>query len=115
MPAFTINTNVTVEEPVGAEIMEEITVIIAETLGKPRSYIMVQINGGKQMIWGGSDEPCANCSLCSVGKINKENNTIVSDKVSKLLENKLKISPTRYYINFFDEERQNVGYNRTVF
>jgi len=41
--------------------------------------------------------------------------TKVSEKVAKILKEILDIESNRYYINFFDMESENVGYNRTVF
>ena len=41
--------------------------LCAEMLGKPESYVMIHINDQQKLIFAGTDEAAANCSLTSLG------------------------------------------------
>ncbi|CAK0809518.1 unnamed protein product [Prorocentrum cordatum] len=69
---------------------------------------------GQDIIWGGSADPCALCKVISLGSINLENNKALTVEVSKLLD-EFGVPANRIYVNFFDLERQNVGYNGATF
>lgn len=58
---------------------------MAKGLGKPDSYVAIQVNDKQAMMWGGSDEPCALCTVASLGAINLKNNKAVSKDVCDLL------------------------------
>uniref|UniRef100_A0A0C3T590 L-dopachrome isomerase n=1 Tax=Guillardia theta (strain CCMP2712) TaxID=905079 RepID=A0A0C3T590_GUITC len=89
---------------------------MAKTLGKPDSYVAIQINDNQSMMWGGSDEPCALCQLASLGSINGKNNKAVSKEVCNLLqEEPFGIRSNRVYIEFRDVPRENMGYDGSTF
>mmetsp|Transcript_4559 Transcript_4559/g.5245 ORF Transcript_4559/g.5245 Transcript_4559/m.5245 type:complete len:116 (+) Transcript_4559:76-423(+) len=115
MPTFIVDTNVKLEDTQIQFLSTKLTDLVIEVLGKPKSYIAVKISPGLNITWGGTTDPCALCNLISLGQINKENNTKVSEKLAEILKEILDIESNRYYINFFDMERENVGYNGTVF
>ena len=115
MPAFSLETNVDVAAPLLSELITKITDIVAEVLEKPKAYVAVKISASCALSFGGTNAPAALCSLNSIGKINEEYNAKISERIGQLLEESLEIPGNRYYINFFDMERKNVGYNKTVF
>ncbi len=51
----------------------------------------------------------------SIGKIGVEENKRLSNEIMSLLETKLGVSPTRFYIRFDDAKAQDVGYNKSTF
>mmetsp|Transcript_10547 Transcript_10547/g.12758 ORF Transcript_10547/g.12758 Transcript_10547/m.12758 type:complete len:92 (-) Transcript_10547:13-288(-) len=53
-------------------------------------------------------------SEISLGSINKENNGALTKAISALLA-EFDVPANRIYVNFFDLERQNVGYNGATF
>jgi len=53
--------------------------------------------------------------LASLGAINPETNTATSAAIAAILEEELGVAKDRYYINFFDSERSNMGYNGGTF
>ena len=115
MPAFSLETNVAVTEDQTATLLSSITDIVAEVLEKPKAYVTVVIKPNCALTFGGTKDPAAICSLHSIEKINRENNAKVSEKIADLLKKELNVSPTRYYVNFQDMDRPNVGFNKTVF
>ncbi|KAM9377114.1 macrophage migration inhibitory factor [Pholidichthys leucotaenia] len=114
MPMFVVNTNVAKDAvPVG--LLSEATAELAKSMGKPAKFIAVHINPDQMMMFGGNDDPCALCSLHSIGKISSNENKQYSELLFGLLNKHLGISPDRIYINFFDMERMNVAWNKTTF
>mmetsp|Transcript_44894 Transcript_44894/g.141349 ORF Transcript_44894/g.141349 Transcript_44894/m.141349 type:complete len:118 (-) Transcript_44894:107-460(-) len=117
MPSLVISTNVKVDSSdKKKELMTKLTQVVAKTLGKPDSYVAIQINDNQSMMWGGSDEPCALCQLASLGSINGKNNKAVSKEVCNLLqEEPFGIRSNRVYIEFRDVPRENMGYDGSTF
>ncbi|EDL97176.1 rCG60731, isoform CRA_a [Rattus norvegicus] len=60
-------------------------------------------------------EPCALCSLHSIGKIGGAQNRNYSKLLCGLLSDRLHISPDRVYINYYDMNAANVGWNGSTF
>lgn len=58
-------------------------------------YIAVHINPDQLMMFGGKGDPCALCSLHSIGKISGANNKKYSKLMCGLLNKHLGISPDR--------------------
>lgn len=66
------------------------------------------------VIFGGSDEPCALGNLYSIGSVAIEKNGALHAAISELIE-PYGVESSRMYINFFDMERANVGWNGKTF
>ncbi|CDQ71466.1 unnamed protein product [Oncorhynchus mykiss] len=65
-------------------------------------------------MFGGKGDPCALCSLHSIGKIEGAQKQY-SKLLCGLLNKHLGISPDRIYVNFFDMEAANVAWNNSTF
>uniref|UniRef100_A0A8C0I5A3 Macrophage migration inhibitory factor n=1 Tax=Balaenoptera musculus TaxID=9771 RepID=A0A8C0I5A3_BALMU len=78
-------------------------------------YIAVHVVPDQLMAFGGSSEPCALCSLHSIGKIGGAQNRSYSKLLCGLLAERLRISPDRIYINYYDMNAANVGWNGSTF
>jgi phenylpyruvate tautomerase len=67
------------------------------------------------LYFGGTDEPCAQAYLMSIGQLGVKENIkhakVIFEKVSK----DLGIPPTRMYITFDDKPSAEVGHNGTTF
>nr|ABG54278.1 macrophage migration inhibitory factor [Tetraodon nigroviridis] len=114
MPSFVVNTNVA-RADVPAALLSEATNELAKVMEKPAQYIAVQINTDQMMMFGGKGDPCALCSLHSIGKISRAQNKLYSNLLCGLLHKHLGISPNRIYINFFDMDAANVGWDSNTF
>ena len=112
-PSLFVQTNVKLGDK-KMEFMKAASKAVAGCLGKPESYVAVSVQDGQDIIWGGSEAPCALCKVISLGSINKENNGALTKQVSELLA-EFDVPANRIYVNFFDLERQNVGYNGATF
>ena len=100
----------------GAEkLCKTLSSTVAGTLGKPESYVLVTFQKVDAMCFGGSTEPAAFVYLSSLGSIDPETNKATRAAVAGVLEEELGVPKDRYYINFFDSERSNMGYNGATF
>ncbi|XP_077016325.1 macrophage migration inhibitory factor [Tamandua tetradactyla] len=114
MPMFVVNTNVP-RGSVPDGLLSELTQQLAQATGKPAQYIAVHVVPDQLMAFGGSSEPCALCSLHSIGKIGGEQNRAYSKLLCRLLAERLHLSPGRIYINYYDMSAANVGWNGSTF
>ncbi|KAJ3587664.1 hypothetical protein NHX12_011261 [Muraenolepis orangiensis] len=113
MPMFTVHTNVA-RSAVPAAFVSEATVELAKALRKPEQYVAVRVNPDQMMVFGGTDDPCALCSLGSIGGIDglQEKHTKL---LSELLKKHLGIPSDRVYISFENLKAANVGWNNSTF
>lgn len=114
MPMFVVNTNVP-RASVPDGLLSELTQQLAQATGKPAQYIAVHVVPDQMMAFGGSSEPCALCSLHSIGKIGGAQNRTYSKLLCGLLSERLRVSPDRIYINYYDMNAANVGWNGSTF
>nr|AAW50793.1 macrophage migration inhibitory factor [Tetraodon nigroviridis] len=115
MPSFVVNTNVARADVPAALLSEAHQRAGNRSCEKPAQYIAVQINTDQMMMFGGKGDPCALCSLHSIGKISRAQNKLYSNLLCGLLHKHLGISPNRIYINFFDMDAANVGWDSNTF
>ncbi|EDL97179.1 rCG60731, isoform CRA_d [Rattus norvegicus] len=81
----------------------------------PTQYIAVHVVPDQLMTFSGTSDPCALCSLHSIGKIGGAQNRNYSKLLCGLLSDRLHISPDRVYINYYDMNAANVGWNGSTF
>ena len=114
-PSLVLLTSVTMEKEAKREFMRAATVLIAESLGKPQSYVAVAVQDGADVMWAGEECACALGNLYSLGAIGLESNEKVSAGLCELL-GEFGVPADRYYINFWDiGPRENCGYNGKTF
>lgn len=113
MPLFTINTNVSGDK-VPSDLKKDLTDIIAEQLGKPAAYIAIHVRPNQDISFGHKTDPAAMCELVSIGSLSVDVNKKVSAALCKLIEDKLKVSPSRVYIEFKNVDKADVGFNNTT-
>ncbi|BFZ18563.1 hypothetical protein BsWGS_21602 [Bradybaena similaris] len=114
MPTFSIATNLK-REQIPDDFISEVSKLIASELGKPESYVLIQVNPDQLMSFGGSEEPCANISLSSIGVVGPDKNKKLAPKLSKFIEQNLGIKQNRFYINIFDTPRSDCVWNGSTF
>ena len=112
MPVLQITTNVTIGD--ADALSKQASSLVAEILGKPESYVMVNINGNADLIFAGTNESCAHLMLKSLGLPESETQAY-SEKLCAFIEQQLGISPSRTYIEFINPERHMFGWNSSTF
>ncbi|XP_032760999.1 macrophage migration inhibitory factor-like [Rattus rattus] len=114
MPMFIMNTNVP-RASVPEGLLSELTLQLVQATGKPAQYIAVHVVPDQLMTFSNTNDPCTLCSLHSIGKIGGTQNHNYSQLLCGLLSDRLHISPDRVYINYYDMNAANVGWNGSTF
>ena len=74
----------------------------------------IAVQDKQDVIFAGSDEPCALATLTSLGSINRENNEALSSALAEAL-GEFGVANDRYYLNCFDVPRENCGFKGKTF
>ncbi|XP_057767295.1 uncharacterized protein LOC130987693 [Salvia miltiorrhiza] len=115
MPTLNLFTNVPVDGVVASDILKDATKAVAKIIGKPESYVMVVVNGGVPISFGGTEEPAAYGELISIGGLGPSVNGKLSSTIAEILQTKLSIDSARFYVKFYDVERSFFGFNGSTF
>jgi len=67
-------------------------------------YVMVVLKGSVPMAFGGTQEPAAYGELVSIGGLNPDVNKKLSAGIASILESKLSIPKSRFYLKFHDSK-----------
>ncbi|CAL1535413.1 unnamed protein product [Lymnaea stagnalis] len=114
MPVLVVATNLK-KDQIPENFLREATKLIAVELKKPESYVLVQVNPDQLMSFGGSQDPCANISLSSIGVVSDDKNRKMAPKLSNFIEQHLGIKQDRFYINVHDINRAWCIWNGSTF
>ncbi|KAJ1400635.1 Tautomerase/MIF superfamily [Sesbania bispinosa] len=115
MPTLNLFTNVPVDAVVASDILRDATKAVAKIIGKPESYVMILLNGGVPIAFGGTEEPAAYGELISIGGLGQSVNGKLSSTIAEILQTKLYIDGSRFYIKFYDVQRSFFGFNGSTF
>lgn len=114
MPLIKLRTNVSIAEENTTELLSEFSQLLASETGKPERYIMVELEGERSMLFGGSSEPLAYVECKSIGLSTAQAKSL-SQSISQLLNTQLKISADRVYIEFSNCPAEFWGWNGSTF
>ncbi|KAM7274413.1 hypothetical protein ACFE04_029077 [Oxalis oulophora] len=115
MPTLNLFTNVPVDAVTTSDILKDATKAVAKIIGKPESYVMILLNGGVPMAFGGNEGPAAYGELISIGGLGPSVNGKLSSTIAEILETKISIDSSRFYIKFYDAPRAFFGFNGSTF
>ncbi|KAJ6699418.1 hypothetical protein OIU79_012635 [Salix purpurea] len=87
MPCLNISTNVSLDGINTSAILSEASSQVAKIIGKPESYVMI------------------------VGDVNKK----LSSAIATILESKLSVPKSRFFLKFFDSKGSHFGWNGSTF
>ncbi|KAJ4754701.1 Macrophage migration inhibitory factor [Rhynchospora pubera] len=102
MPTLNLNTNVPVDAVTSSDILKDCSRVLAKIIGKPESYVMISLHGGVPMSFAGSEEPAAYGEVISIGGLGPGVNGKLSSALAEILESKLSVDSSRFYIKFYD-------------
>jgi len=114
MPYFSIQTNVGISQEEQPAFLRKASKAAASALGKPESYVMVNLEAGRPMMFAGSDAPLAYLQLRSLG-LPAEATGKLSATLCGFIEDELGIAPGRVYIEFSGPERHMWGWDGGTF
>ncbi|KAI5066061.1 hypothetical protein GOP47_0018685 [Adiantum capillus-veneris] len=115
MPTLNISTNVPLDGVSTSDILKDASKAVAKTVGKPEQYVMVLLRGGVPMSFGGSEEPAAYGELASIGGLGPSVNKSISAAIAAILESKLSVPKSRFYLKFSDVKGSDFGWNGSTF
>ena len=112
MPYLKIQSNTEISDK--KIIIDEMTELIKEILGKPDRFIMIAVENKIEMSFAGSDEPTAFVELKSID-LPGNKTAVLSDRICWLLNHQLGIPADRVYIEFSDAPRNMFGWDGATF
>jgi phenylpyruvate tautomerase len=114
MPYLLINTNLKLDPEQERALLGRCSSEVAAMLGKPERYVMVSIESGIAMMFGGSSAPCAYLELKSLG-LPEERSADYSQTLCALISEALAIPTERIYIEFSSPARHLWGWDGKTF
>ncbi|XP_057987935.1 uncharacterized protein LOC110667767 isoform X1 [Hevea brasiliensis] len=102
MPTLNLFTNLPVDAVTTSDILKDATKAVSRIIGKPESYVMIVLNGGVPIAFAGTEEPAAYGELISIGGLGPSVNGKLSSTIAEILQTKLFIDSSRFYIKFYD-------------
>jgi phenylpyruvate tautomerase PptA (4-oxalocrotonate tautomerase family) len=114
MPYLKINTNQALDNVSESKLASAASPLLAKILGKPESYIMIEIQSGVSMQFAGSTEPLAYLELKSIG-LPESRSAELSKQLCDFISSQLDISIDRIYIEFSSAQRHLWGWNGSTF
>ena len=114
MPLIKLRTNVSIASDKTPELMSELSQLLASETGKPERYVMVEIEGERNMLFGGSPDPLAYIECKSIGLSSGQAKSL-SQSISQVLNTQLQINADRIYIEFSNCPAEFWGWNGSTF
>ncbi len=114
MPLLSLRTNISLSDEDCSRLLPLLSNSVAEMLGKPERYVMVEIQPSHALAFAGSADPAAVVELKSIG-LPQQQTQRYSATLCDLIEEQLDIPPDRVYVEFTDAPRALWGWNRTTF
>jgi phenylpyruvate tautomerase len=114
MPLLKLETTADLSDDNRKSLLPALSKIVAETIGKPETYVMVSINPAA-ILMAGNPGDAAFVDIRSIGGLSTQVNQQLSKRISTLLNQSLGIAPNRVYLNFSDVDASNWGWNGSTF
>ncbi|KAF6174115.1 hypothetical protein GIB67_020297, partial [Kingdonia uniflora] len=72
-------------------------------------YVMIIVKGSVPMSFGGTQQPTAYGELTSIGGLNPDTNKKLSAAIAAILESKLSVPKSRFFLKFYDTKASNLN------
>ncbi|KAE8099106.1 hypothetical protein FH972_017114 [Carpinus fangiana] len=76
---------------------------------------MIVLKGSIPISFGGTEQPAAYAELVSIGGLNPDTNKKLSGAIATILESKLSVPKSRFFLKFYDTKGSNFGWNGSTF
>ena len=114
MPLLKLETTLTLDDDKRTALLDSLSTIVSETIGKPEDYVMVTIQSTAIQM-SGTPGDAAFVDLRSIGGLSRDVNRKLSDRTCALLHDTLGIPPERVYLNFTDIAATHWGWKGSTF
>ncbi|KDP22823.1 hypothetical protein JCGZ_00410 [Jatropha curcas] len=102
MPCLYISTNLNLAGVDVDPIFSETTKAVATIIGRPEHLVMVILKGEVAISFNGNKEPAAYAEIVSMGGITRQVKRNLIATLGLILENKLSIPRSRFFLKVFD-------------
>ena len=110
MPLISVETN----QKLPDDALKALSKAVADTLGKPESYVMLKYQHNPDMLFAGTTQPLAYLQLKSLG-FPESRTKEFSSVLTQALQEHASIPADRVYIEFSNPERHMWGWNNSTF
>ncbi len=114
MPYLKLTTNIAIDKEQSTKLLSQFSQLLAKETGKPERYVMIELTGDKDMLFGGGNEPLAFVECKSIG-LSAQQAKSLSASISQLLASNLQLSAERVYIEFSNCTANLWGWNGSTF
>ncbi len=114
MPYLLLKTNQSIAAAPARALLADTSKSVAAALGKPERYVMVALEQGCPMLFGGSDAPLAYLELKSIG-LPAERTGELSATLAAVVGRHLGVAADRVYVEFADASGPMWGWNGATF
>jgi phenylpyruvate tautomerase PptA (4-oxalocrotonate tautomerase family) len=114
MPLLIIRSNAELAPDARTDLLKQASGTLAEILGKPERYVMVELVHNPDMLFGGEPAPLAYLELKSIG-LPEQRTAEISAALCKLIGDRLGVATDRIYIEFSNAARHLWGWNGATF
>ncbi|MGJ0492558.1 phenylpyruvate tautomerase MIF-related protein [Methylobacter sp.] len=114
MPYLKLSTTESILDEQSPQLLDQLSKLMAQQTGKPERYVMVQVEGGKAMLFAGNNQPLAYVECKSIGLTTAQAKAI-SSSLCRLLNDTLQIPSDRVYIEFSNCPAEYWGWNGSTF
>jgi phenylpyruvate tautomerase PptA (4-oxalocrotonate tautomerase family) len=114
MPYIKLRTNQSISKKQSPELLTQLSQLMAKETGKPERYVMIELDGDREMIFSGNNEPLAYVECKSIGLSSAQAKSL-SASISQILETHLQITADRVYIEFSNCPAEFWGWNGATF
>ncbi|KAB5520094.1 hypothetical protein DKX38_024413 [Salix brachista] len=73
-------------------------------------YVMIVLKGSVPISFGGTEQPAAYGELVSIGGLSGDVNKKLSSAIATILESKLSVPKSRFFLKFFDVKASNLNF-----
>lgn len=110
MPMINLKSSIVIPQ----DLLNEISSMVAETVGKPEQYVMV-VSSLAAMMMSGEAGNAVYAEVKSLGGLSRQVNHELTMKLCVLLNDHLGIPGDRIYVTFESLERDHWGWNGSIF
>jgi len=114
MPLLALHTSAPVPAESREALLKTLSTIVAETIGKPETYVMVTLSEGA-VCMAGEEVNGAFVDVRSIGGLSADVNRRISEQVCLLLLDRLQIPQERTYLNFTEVAASHWGHDARTF
>ncbi|MFH1811055.1 MAG: phenylpyruvate tautomerase MIF-related protein [Pseudomonadota bacterium] len=114
MPMLKVHTSATIDEATTTTLLTELSRIVAQTIGKPETYVMTIVDQAP-MCMAGEVGPAAFGDLRSIGGLTPAVNRSLSEQISELLHARLGLATSRVFLNFTEVDGSSWGHDGGTF